>query len=375
MDADGKWRMQWEAGQTIQAIAYDMPIPGYGTLNVSNLRLWDSRPSDEFDLNSFNHGDYYGAIKQKQESENICSVLYPNDSTPKGRELRLKQQYFFVSASLQDMLRRFKRDFPTLPVTEFHTKAAIQLYDTHPSVSIAELMRLLIDCERLCWDDAWNCTTKTFAYTNHTVLPEALEKWDLPLFESLLPRHKQIIFEINRRFLELVAAKYPGDDSKLSRMSLIEESSPKRVRMAHLAIVGSHSVNGVAAIHTEIIKKKIFPDFVALWPEKFNNKTNGVTPRRWLDQANPGLSSLLTTYLGNDDWITNLENVSDIRRHADDPEFQKRFAAVKLECKKRLALLIEKATDGHVKVDPNALFDVQVKVRTLRFLIAPSPYF
>jgi glycogen phosphorylase len=363
VDADGNWRMQWEGGQMIQAIAYDMPIPGYGTLNVSNLRLWDSRPSDEFDLNSFNSGDYYGAIKQKQESENICSVLYPNDNTPKGRELRLKQQYFFVSASLQDMLRRFKRDFPSLPVTEFHTKAAIQLNDTHPSISIAELMRLLLDVERCNWDDAWNTTTKTFAYTNHTVLPEALEKWELGLFEALLPRHAQIIYEINHRFLEYVAEEFPGDVGKLQRMSLIEESNPKKIRMAHLACVGSHSINGVAAIHTQIIKDRIFPDFFALWPKKFNNKTNGVTPRRWLDQANPGLSDLLTKFLGNDDWITQLDKVSDIKRHANNPDFQARFAAVKFECKVRLAELIEKATDGHVKVNPHALFDVQVKVR------------
>lgn len=261
------------------------------------------------------------------------------------------------------MLKRFKRDFPGLPVTEFHTKAAIQLNDTHPSVSIAELMRLLIDQERCNWDDAWNVTVKTFAYTNHTVLPEALEKWDLPLFEALLPRHTQLIFEINRRFLELVANAYPGDGGKLQRMSLIEESEPKRIRMAHLAIVGSHSVNGVAAIHSEIIKEKIFPDFFALWPKKFNNKTNGVTPRRWLDQANPGLSSLLTTFLGNDDWITKLDKISAIKAHADNPDFQARFGAVKLQCKTRLAALIEKVTDGHIKVNPNALFDVQVKVR------------
>lgn len=344
-------------GDVVLAVAYDLPIPGFSTFNTNNLRLWASKPSHEFDLSQFNQGDYFKAIEAKQRSETICSVLYPNDNTYTGKELRLKQQYFFVSASLQDILHRFKST--KRPLREFPEAMAIQLNDTHPTLGIAELMRLLIDVEGLKWAEAWDITTRTFAYTNHTVMPEALEKWGVSLMSSLVPRLMKIIFDINAQFLALVEKKWPGDVGKLTKLSIIEEEPERRVRMAHLAIVGSHKINGVAAMHSELLKSDVFPEFYALWPHKFMNVTNGVTPRRWLAQANPGLSNLISEVLGTDAWKTNLSLLSGLRRYASDREFQKKWMKIKRKNKKRLAKWVKE----HLNLDisPDALFDVQIK--------------
>lgn len=269
------------------------------------MRLWSSRPSSEFDLNQFNQGDYFKAIEEKQKSETICSVLYPNDNTQLGKELRIKQQYFFVSATLQDILARFKAS--NHPLSALPDKVAIQLNDTHPTLGIPELMRLLIDEEGLSWEDAWDLTRRVFAYTNHTVMPEALEKWSVQLMESLLPRHMKIIYDINHLFLREVESKWPGDVDRLKALSIIEEEPERKVRMANLAIVGSHHINGVAAIHSQLLTTHVFPYFYDLYPEKFTNVTNGVTPRRWLHQANPGLSKLISSTLHSEAWKTNLE--------------------------------------------------------------------
>jgi len=362
VDAHGNLQFRWEGGELVDAQAYDVPIPGYKTTNTNNLRLWTSRPNNEFDLDLFNEGDYYGALKAKQQSENITGVLYPNDRTTEGRELRLKQQYFFVSASLRDIIRTYRITFPDdTKFSQLGSRIALQLNDTHPALAIPELMRLLMDREGLGWDEAWKITTETFAYTNHTILPEALEKWPVPFFERLLPRHLQIIYEINRRFLEEVAKKWPGDVGRLQRLSLIEESNPKAIRMANLSIVGSHSINGVAEIHTKILKEVVFRDFYELWPQKFNNKTNGVTPRRWLLNANPYLSDLITKTLKTSDWVTKLELISKLKSKATDSVFQKQFLEVKLQNKRRLAQIIRLVTNGALEVNPEALFDVHVK--------------
>eukprot|EP01099_Mayorella_cantabrigiensis_P001030 TRINITY_DN1429_c0_g1_i2.p1 TRINITY_DN1429_c0_g1~~TRINITY_DN1429_c0_g1_i2.p1 ORF type:complete len:929 (-),score=217.90 TRINITY_DN1429_c0_g1_i2:96-2783(-) len=355
----GKLKYRWEGGETVIALAYDTPIPGFGTTNTLTMRLWSSRPSSEFNLESFNRGDYYGAIEEKQKTENITSVLYPDDSTTAGRELRLKQQYFFCCATLSDIIRRFKKT--KKPFETLGDYAAIQLNDTHPTIAIPELMRILVDLENLEWEKAWDITTRVFAYTNHTVLPEALERWDVPLISSLLPRHIQIIYDINAHFLKEVEQQFGTNWEVLRDFSIIEEGEPKKVRMAWLAIIGSHSVNGVAAIHSQILKDKVFKKFYEFWPQKFNNKTNGVTPRRWLLSANPQLSELITDKLGSNTWATQLDLLQVLRKHANDEAFQRKFMEIKTKNKERLAELILRVSNGTLVVDPNALFDVQVK--------------
>ncbi len=352
----GNIRCHWIDTDDVMAMAYDTPVAGYGLDTVNNMRLWSAKASREFDLKYFNEGNYIKAIGDKNESENLSKVLYPDDSTSMGRELRLKQQYFFVSASLQDILFRFKKyhdTFDALP-----DKVAIQLNDTHPSIAIPELMRLLVDINHLDWDRAWDITTRTFAYTNHTLMPEALETWSIDLFESVLPRHMQIIYEINQRFLQEVMHRFPGDDELLKRMSIIDESHGQRVRMAHLAIVGSHHVNGVAQLHSELMKTTIFADFDRYYPGKLINITNGITPRLWLNQANPGLSNLITRRIGKG-WITDLSQLRQLAKLADDDSFQDDFRTVKRANKERLTrLIIDRAG---IQINPDSLFDVQIK--------------
>ncbi|MDO8525492.1 MAG: glycogen/starch/alpha-glucan family phosphorylase, partial [Candidatus Omnitrophota bacterium] len=285
-DEDGRLQAHWVDTEDVLAMPYDMPVPGYKNDIVNTLRLWSARSSEEFDLSYFNHGDYERAVMNKMQTESISKVLYPNDNVSQGRELRLKQEYFFTAASLADIIRRFKME--NSDIRKLPEKAAIQLNDTHPSIAIAELMRILVDEEKVDWEAAWEATVNTFAYTNHTIMPEALEAWPVGLFERLLPRHLQIIYEINLRFLKEAAKEFPGDNDRLRRMSLIEEGDPKRIRMAHLAVVGSHSINGVSELHTELLKTRLFKDFYAIYPERFSNKTNGITQRRWLKKANEG---------------------------------------------------------------------------------------
>ncbi|RHZ79651.1 hypothetical protein Glove_143g17 [Diversispora epigaea] len=357
-DNNGRVRAIWEGGEPIQAVAYDVPIPGYGTKNCINIRLWSSKPKRKFDLKHFNEGQYEKAVQAQMEAENITAVLYPNDNHMVGKELRLKQQYFWVAASLADIVRRFKKS--EKPISDFPKQVAIQLNDTHPTLAIVELQRILVDVEGLEWDDAWDIVTDTFAFTNHTILPEAMEKWPVPVLTYLLPRHMQIIFDINLFFLQSVEKKYPDDRDLLARLSIIEESSPQFVRMAHLAIVGSHRVNGVAELHSNLIKTTIFKDFVKFFgQEKFQNKTNGITPRRWLHQANPKLSDLITEKLGNKDWLKDLFKLKQLEKYVDDPDFKKRWVAVKGSNKARLADYIKKQTG--ISVNSNALFDIQVK--------------
>lgn len=355
-DAFGKKKTIWWGGEEVIAMAYDIPVPGYRTDNVNTLRLWSAKASEEFNLEHFNVGDYMSACEQKVLSENITKVLYPNDNFFEGMELRLKQEYFLVSASIQDILRRFKADNSNL--NDFPDKVAIQLNDTHPALAIPELIRLLIDEEGLGWDEAWEITTKTFGYTNHTVLPEALEEWPVPLLKSVLPRHLEIIFIINHNFLRDVAKDYPGNEKLLSRMSIIAEEGQKRIRMAYLAVVGSHSVNGVAELHSKLIRETLFNDFYKIWPQKFNNKTNGVTPRRWIRSANRSLAELITEAVG-DGWLIRLEKLRDLEKFADDSEFQKRWSDVKLACKHRLADAVW--NDEWIELHPDSLIDVQVK--------------
>jgi starch phosphorylase len=320
------------------------------------MRLWAAKASRDFDLKYFNEGNYIRAVEDKNESENLSKVLYPDDTTEMGRELRLKQQYFFVSASLQDMLYRF--DKSGVPLDSLPDKVAIQLNDTHPSIAVAELMRILIDLHHMDWPRAWDIVTRTFAYTNHTLMSEALETWPVKLFERVLPRHLQIIYDINHRFLRDVMHHYPGDPALWQRMSLIDESAGRRIRMAHLAIVGSHKVNGVAAIHTRLMKETIFADFHRLWPDKIVNMTNGVTPRRWLNQANPALSALITSHIGKG-WLKDLDQLRQLTPLANDAVFRERFVRVKHDNKLRLAHVI--AQRLAIKVDPDSLFDVQIK--------------
>ncbi|KAL2620148.1 hypothetical protein R1flu_000353 [Riccia fluitans] len=353
---NGKKHFEWIPSEQVAAVAYDNPIPGYGTKNTINLRLWAAKPSGEFDLQSFNTGDYVNAILSKQRAEAISSVLYPDDRTYQGKELRLKQQYFFVSASLQDVIRRFKDHHDSFD--EFPNKVALQLNDAHPSIGIPELLRILIDEEGLEYYKAWDICTRVFSFTNHTVNPEALEKWPIELMESLLPRHLQIITEINVNFLEELRRKYGNDYERLSRMSIIEDGEKKIIRMGALALVASHTVNGVAEIHTSHIKN-MFRDFYELWPHKFQNKTNGVTQRRWLALCNPGLQDVLTKYLGTDAWITNLDLLAGIRKHARNPELHKEWNLARRQNKARLAAYIEGISG--VKVSIDAMFDVQVK--------------
>ena len=355
-DEHGRKHHQWVNTDDVMAMAYDYPIPGYDTGTVNNMRLWAAKASRDFDLKYFNEGDYIRAVEDKNDSENLSKVLYPDDTTEMGRELRLKQQYFFVSASLQDMLYRFAKS--ATPLDNLPDKVAFQLNDTHPSIAIAELMRILIDLHQFEWSRAWDITTRTFAYTNHTLMPEALETWPVPLFERVLPRHLQIIYEINHRFLKDVMHHYPGDPAMWQRMSLIDETHDKRIRMAHLAIVGSHKVNGVAEIHTRLMKETIFADFHRLWPDRIINMTNGVTPRRWLNQANPGLSVLITRHIGRD-WLKDLDQLRRLTPLAGDVGFCQEFARVKRGNKVRLGRVIAQRLG--IRVDPDSLFDVQIK--------------
>jgi starch phosphorylase len=355
-DEQGRYRVRWTPHSMVKGMAYDYPVPGYRVETVNILRLWKSQAVESFDFGAFNRGDYYGAVADKMRSETISKVLYPNDEPEIGKMLRLIQQYFFVSCSLQDMLRLHK--MKGLPVERFYETFTVQLNDTHPAIAVAELMRLLVDEQEVGWEAAWETTQETFAYTNHTLLPEALEKWPLPLFGELLPRHLEIIFEINHRFLEEVRLKYPRDEARLARLSLIDESGPKYVRMAHLATVGSRAVNGVAELHTELLKQTVLRDFYELYPEKFFNVTNGVTLRRWVAWSNPRLTDLITGRIG-DRWISRPEELRKLETLADDPEFQEQWRQVKLENKRQLAGLIRERTG--IVVDPGSLFDVLVK--------------
>ena len=353
-DKEGNFRVRWIPETEVRGVAYDTPIPGYRVDTCNILRLWKAEAVESFDFAAFNHGDYYRAVQDKMASENITKVLYPNDEVAVGKELRLKQQFFFSSCSLQDMLRI--HEFLGGTPANFHQKWAVQLNDTHPAVAVAELMRLLVDEHSLGWEEAWNITRATFAYTNHTLLPEALEKWSVDLFGAVLPRHLEIIYEINRRFLEEL--KFPNDDARIARLSLIDENKPRAVRMAHLATVGSHAINGVAQLHSELLKQTVLRDFAELWPEKFCNVTNGVTPRRFVALSNPGLTKLINARIG-DGWLKDLNQLRQLEQFADDSEFQEQWRKVKLANKRRLAALI-KARTG-IKVAPQSLFDVQVK--------------
>ncbi len=355
-DANGILRNEWVDAEEVMAMACDTPIPGYRNDNVINMRLWTAKSSRDFDLHFFNGGNYIHAVENKAKSESISKVLYPSDHIMEGRLLRLKQQYFFVSATFQDIIRRYKKD--ELSFDNFTKRVAVQLNDTHPAIAIPELMRILLDIEGLPWEKSWDITVGTFGYTNHTVMPEALEKWPVSMFENLLPRHIQIIYEINRRFLAEINWRFPGDIEKRKRMSLIEEGSEKMIRMANLAIVGSHSVNGVSKLHTEIIKNRIFKDFYDMFPERFNNKTNGITPRRWLKKANPLLSDLITEHIG-DKWIADLDELKKLAPLSEDKKFRERWMAVKTENKKRLAEYILKK--NNIRVDAGSMFDVHVK--------------
>ncbi|GBC03217.1 hypothetical protein RclHR1_05010017 [Rhizophagus clarus] len=358
-DEKGRKRYAWEGIDTVQSVAYDVPIPGYGTKNCINIRLWSSKPKRQFDLSRFNEGQYEQAVQEQMQAENITAVLYPNDNHMVGKELRLKQQYFWVAASLFDIVRRFKKS--QRPWSHFPDQVAIQLNDTHPSLAIVELQRILVDLEGVDWDDAWEIVTRTFAFTNHTILPEAMERWPVPMVQYLLPRHMQIIFDINLFFLQKVEKAFPDNRDLLARLSIIEESTPQFVRMAHLAVVGSHRVNGVAELHSELIKKTIFKDFIQYYgnDSKFENKTNGITPRRWLHQANPKLSELITDTLGNKNWLKNLDLLKGLKSYVDNKDFRKRWVAAKHSNKVRLTEYIKKTTG--IIVNSNALFDVQVK--------------
>ena len=355
-DSTGNYNPMWLDWKALIGVPYDIPVVGYGGRTANYLRLYAARSSSEFDVQIFNDGDYLKAVEQKIASETISKILYPSDSMESGRELRIIQEYFMVACSLRDIMRRYLKnhsDFDSFP-----DKVAIQMNDTHPSLAVAELMRLLVDEQALAWDKAWDITHKTLAYTNHTLMSEALERWPVSLVERVLPRHLQIIYEINRRFLEGVAALKPGDADSLSRMSLIEDGEQKKVRMAHLAVVGSHSVNGVSALHTNLLKNSLFADFYALWPERFNNKTNGVTHRRWLLKSNPLLAELITKSIG-EAWITDSGKLIKLSPFARDAAFQEEFRRVKRANKERLCKVIMDTT--RIKVNPDSLFDVQVK--------------
>ncbi len=355
-ETDKGYESHWADAESVVAMAYDVPIPGYDTQTVNNLRLWSAKASKEFDLRYFNEGNYERAVESRNVTESISKVLYPNDASASGRELRLKQQYFFVSASIQDILHRFllkHKDWKKLP-----DKIAIQLNDTHPAIAVAEMMYQLVDVHHMEWNAAWSLVGKVFAYTNHTLMPEALETWSVDLFSNLLPRHLQIIYRINHEFLAMVNHHFPGDNDLLSRVSIIDETHGRRVRMAHLAVVGSHTVNGVAALHSELLKTTLFADFNRIYPNKFVNVTNGITPRRWLNQCNPDLTALLTKVIGTG-FQKDLDRLKLITPLADDEKFRKAFRDVKLANKLRLSNKIEDLTG--VKLNPNSLFDVQIK--------------
>ncbi len=353
---DGQYRVHWIPDRVIRGMAYDTPVLGYGGNTVNLLRLWKAEAAESFDFQAFNTGDYYGAVMEKVTSENITKVLYPNDETSQGKQLRLQQQYFFACCAMQDMIRMFLQQSGS--IDRLDEKFVVQLNDTHPAIAVAELMRLLVDEHTLPWDQAWQITRKTFGYTNHTLLPEALERWPIPLFADLLPRHLEIIYEINQRFLDEIRLRYPHDDARVTRMSLIDEQGPRFVRMANLACVGSQSINGVAKLHTDLLKSGVLRDFVDFSPEKFTNVTNGVTPRRFLLLSNPGLSELITRRIG-DGWIKNLDELSRLEETADDPAFQKDWREVKHLNKQRLAVLVLRLTG--LAINPDTLFDIQVK--------------
>ncbi|HEX7862251.1 MAG TPA: glycogen/starch/alpha-glucan phosphorylase [Verrucomicrobiae bacterium] len=355
-DEQGRFRVRWIPDEIVKGIAYDTPILGYSVPTCNTLRLWKAEAVESFDFAAFNQGDYYRAVDAKVQSENITKVLYPNDEPAQGKRLRLQQQYFFVTCSLQDMFRLHQL-LGGKPQT-FHERFAIQLNDTHPAITVPELMRLLIDEYLVDWDAAWNVTTKTIAYTNHTLLPEALEKWSVELLGSLLPRHLEIIYEINQRFLAHVRNRFPADEAKISRISIIDENGGRYVRMANLATVGSHHVNGVAALHSELLKRTVLHDFAELSPEKFCNVTNGVTPRRFVALSNPELATLITDKIG-DGWLSDLTRLRRLEPLADDSKFQEQWRQIKLNSKRKLAALIAERTG--IKVDPASLFDIQVK--------------
>jgi glycogen phosphorylase len=349
-------RVRWVPGHLVKAVPYDTPILGYRTNTVNSLRLWKAEAVESFDFRAFNAADYLGSVREKMQSENISKILYPNDEDIKGKELRLEQQFFFVSASLQTLIRIHL--WQHRPLEQFHAKWAIQMNDTHPSIAVAELMRLLVDEHGLPWEAAWETTKKTLAFTNHTLLPEALEKWSLAIFQQILPRHLEIIYEINRRFLDEVKAKFPGDGDRVRRLSLIDESGERYVRMAYLATVGSHAVNGVAALHTELLERYVLHDLYEMYPERFSNKTNGVTPRRWLALANPGLASLITRKIG-DGWVSNLDQLRTLEQHIGDAGFLDEWRTTQHAVKRELVDYIAKKT-GAV-VDPASMFDIMVK--------------
>lgn len=357
-NADGRILTRWIETNDVLAIPYDIPIPGYHNGTVNTLRLWKSAATDEFDLGEFNSGLYPESVADKNAAEKITMVLYPNDTSENGKELRLRQQYFLASASMQDVLRRWVGRHGN-DLNGFAEKHCFQLNDTHPSCAVPELMRLLMDVYGLDWDKAWKITSKTMAYTNHTLLPEALERWPVSLLKRLLPRVLDIIYEINARFLTEVGRKWPGDLGRLQRMSIIEEGPVQQVRMAYLAIAGSFSVNGVAALHSQLLTQGLFRDFYELWPEKFNNKTNGVTPRRWLAHCNQELAQLITTTLGNDEWVTDLSQLTKLKPLVDDVDFRSSWLKVKLDNKKSLAKLVKEHCA--VEFNPEAMFDVHVK--------------
>jgi starch phosphorylase len=351
----GNNRVRWVPAEQVVAVPYDVLQIGYRVNSCNRLRLWRADATETFDFYAFNIGDYLGSVEQGVQSETISKVLYPNDGTDQGKELRLKQQHFFVSASIQDMLNSLDRR--DIPVNEFANHWQVQLNDTHPSIAVAELMRLLVDERHLEWDEAWEITSKSVAYTNHTLLPEALEKWDLKLFKTLLPRHIEIVYEINRRFLQVVRLHYPADESMLEKMSIIDESGNKSVRMAHLATVGSHHVNGVAALHSELVKTQLMPEFYDLWPHKFTNVTNGVTPRRWVASCNPALAEVLDFYCP--EWVTNMESLKDLERSSHDIALLDKLGEAKIVGKHNLANYI--FNNLGISVDPSSMFDVQVK--------------
>ena len=355
-DSQGRFHSEWVDTQEVMAMAYDTPVPGYDNDTVNTLRLWSARSSRGFELDYFQHGDYISAVQDKIQTENITRVLYPDDRLESGRELRLKQEYFLVSATIQDILRRFKKGNKDLSLLS--EKAAVQLNDTHPSLAIPELMRLLVDKEGMEWDRAWRVCCETFSYTNHTLMPEALEKWPVSMLERLLPRHMQIIFEINSRWLRDISQRFPGDNDRLRRMSIIQEGPERYVRMAYLSLIGSHYVNGVSALHSELIKEHLFHDFYEVLPLRFTNKTNGITPRRWLKQCNQELSALISEKIGTS-WPKHLDELEKLEAFAHDTKFQTQWMRIKQNNKQRLADFIEETMS--IRLDPNAMFDVQVK--------------
>ena len=356
VDRASNYNPMWMDWKVLIGIPHDMMIPGYGGRTVNFLRLYSARSSRDFDMQIFSDGDYFKAVEQKIASETVTKVLYPSDAVVAGRELRLVQEYFLVACAIRDIVRRFEQSHNNF--RDFSSKVAIQLNDTHPALAVAELMRLLVDENELPGEDSWEITHSTLGYTNHTLAPEALEKWPVPMLEYVLPRHLQIIYEINHRFMDQVSAAYPGDVERQRRMSLIEESAPQQVRMANLAIVGSHSINGVSAIHTGLIKKSLVPDFFRLWPERFNSKTNGITQRRWLLKANPSLADLVRRTIG-EGWITDLTQLRELEKWSADAAFQDEFRAIKRSNKEKVAKLIDH--DLRINADPDSLFDIQVK--------------